>query len=222
MSLHQRLAAAVTPLPTLPPVKREWSSLGLPDFGWILLTDQRGCEQCASDVANRPCTGACIVAHHLPAESRAALGTCAQCDDAACAEVCPVDAVAQTAQGVVEIDQELCIGCRFCADACPNGALLFIDPYRTPVPAYSVPGYTSGEPNGELPYTVAKCTFCSDRLLQGQMPVCAEACPEAAIWVGNLDRNTATNGRQVVRLTDLLEQRRVQALGPGNRVMTLV
>jgi Fe-S-cluster-containing dehydrogenase component len=39
------------------------------------------------------------------------------------------------------------------------------------------------------------------------MPICAEACPEGAVWVGNLDRNTATDGHKVVRLADMLGER---------------
>jgi molybdopterin-containing oxidoreductase family iron-sulfur binding subunit len=154
-------------------------------------------------------------------EARRQMGTCAQCAPAPCEEACPAGAVSHNDQGVVVVDQELCLGCRFCVDACESGALLYVDPYSTATPARGVPGYTAGQPSGALPNTVAKCTLCSSKLLAGQLSVCAEACPPAAVWVGNLDRNTATNGRQLVRLSDLLDGRSFDVIQPGRRAIAL-
>jgi Fe-S-cluster-containing dehydrogenase component len=185
-----------------------------------MLIDQARCAGCRAEGAP-PCTEGCIGAHNLPRATRVSLGTCVQCDPAPCLEACPADAIAVTDQGAVEIDQELCIGCQFCVDACPNQALMYVDPYWTDIPPYGVPSYTPGAPSGALPYTVAKCTMCTSRLLNGQMPICAEACPEGAVWVGNLDRNTATDGHQVVRLAELLGERPFTVPTPGPRVIFL-
>lgn len=221
MSLAQNShAAAVQPLRTPPAVRRNWTAYGLPETGWVMATDKRLCTNCP-EPAQSPCVTACTTSHHLPAEARANLGVCAHCEPAFCEEACPTDAIGHTAQGVVEVDQELCIGCRFCADACPNDALLFVDGYEVPTPSHSLPGYTAGLPTGVLPNTVAKCTLCSGRILDGEMPVCAVACPEGAIWVGNLDRDTATNGRQVLRLSDLIAQHQVKPVPPGRRILEL-
>jgi|GEM_PF-4135037 len=214
-------ASAVTPLPVPPGVRRDWTAMGLPAGGWLLITDQTRCTACAQP-APRPCTGACSATHDLPVDALVNLGICAHCDPAPCEDACPADAVTHTAQGVVEVDQELCVGCRFCVDACPNDALLYVDPYRTALPPFGLPDYTPEAPTGALPNTVAKCTLCSDRLLEAQMPVCADACPDGAVWVANLDRNTVTNGREIMRLSDLLARRRLQVVPPGPRVVSLM
>jgi Fe-S-cluster-containing dehydrogenase component len=218
--LNPNTASAILPLKAPPDIQRDWASLGLPNRGWVLITDKELCALCTTQ-GPAPCVEACTLDHALPAGPRAALGTCAHCDPAACEEACPAGAVFHTEQGVVAVDQELCIGCRFCADVCPNDALLFVDAYATATPPNGLPGYSAGQPTGLLPSTVAKCTLCHDHLTQGELPVCAGACAMNAIWVGNLDRNTATNGYKVMRLTDLLEQRPFDIVPPGNRYLCL-
>lgn len=213
--------AAVLPLHNPSPVQRTWATLGLPENGWVLVTDEALCSACAeSDV--QPCVSACITAHHLPFEERMRMGTCGQCSPAPCESICPVDAISHTTQGVVEVDQELCIGCQFCIDVCPNDALLFVDGYGQAIPPFGVRGYRTGAPYGVLPNTVAKCTFCSARLQQSAMPVCSDACSLGAIWVGNLNRDTATNGRQVVRLSELMANRQIRPTNPGQRQIALL
>ncbi|MFZ5814588.1 MAG: 4Fe-4S dicluster domain-containing protein [Bacillota bacterium] len=213
------LASAIVPLPNRSPVQHNWATLGLPEHGWVLIKDMQHCpDSCGG---SQVCVDACIAHHALPVEGRRKMETCAQCDPAPCAEACPTEAIFRSAEGVLLVDQESCIGCRFCEDACASEALLFVDPYQTATPDYPLAHYSAGQPTGQLPYTVAKCTFCSDRLQSGQMPACAEACPGQAIWVGNLDRDTATNGRQLLRLSDLLARHSFAFTGPGNRVLTL-
>lgn len=211
------LATAIVPLPNPSPVPHNWRAMGLPEYGWVMIKDQARCaERCTS---SEHCVDACVTQHELPPEKRQALETCAQCDPAPCAMVCPTDAITHNAQGIVQIDQEFCVGCRFCEDECDHNALMYVDPFRKAPPAIPLKEYSPGQPTGLLPSTVAKCTFCTSRLLNGQMPVCAEACPEDAIWVGNLDRDTATNGRQLLRLSTLLGQRPFEFVGTGNRTL---
>lgn len=211
-------AQAVTPMRHPPASRVPWRRFGLPNTGWVVLVDTLRCRGCAGNAAP-PCSDACSVAHNLPPQRRsaAAVRLCSQCIDAPCALACPVDAITQTAQGVLVVDQEICIGCRFCADVCPAGGLMYLDPYTLNPPAHPLPDYTSFQPDGRLSGTVAKCTFCTGRLMSGQMPICAESCPRGAIHVGNLDRNTVTDGRTVGRLDQVLSQRRyaVQEVLPG-------
>lgn len=214
------LVTAILPLPNPSPVDHNWAAKGLPEHGWVLIKDQLICPDFCNGA--QVCVDACITNHALPVEGRQEMNACAQCDPAPCADVCPTDAITRNETGILLIDQENCIGCRFCEDQCTNQALLYVDPYQTASPDYPLENYSAGQPTGLLPNTVAKCTFCSDRLMTGQMPVCADACPGQAIWVGNLDRDTATNGSQLLRLTELLAGQTYEFVGPGNRMLLLL
>lgn len=215
------MVAAILPLYNPPPIGRKWSALGLPQHGWVLVTDKALCAECP-EVSDPPCVHACATEHHLPPDMRIKMGRCGQCNPAPCETVCPVDAISHTTQGVVEVDQELCIGCQFCMESCPNDALLFIDGYGQGSPPFGVTDYQTGTPCGVLPYTVAKCTFCSGRLHNGAMPICTDACSLGAIWIGNLDRDTATNGLKVIRLSNLIADRHIWRTIPGRRQLALL
>ena len=89
---------------------------------------------------------------------------CNQCDDPPCVQVCPVGATFETEDGVVLVDKDYCIGCRYCVQACPYGAR-FIDP-RT--------------------RTADKCTFCYHRITRGLLPACVEVCPTGARVFGDV------------------------------------
>lgn len=224
-------AQAVMPLEMRPPQPRSWRHLGLPDSGWVVLFDLHCCQECGGD--DQPeCTQACSQAHHLPLHRRSACTfsqpVCTHCVEAPCARVCPVDAIQHTPQGVVVLDQDLCIDCQFCLDACPAGGLTYLDPYGDQLQERPPAGsqYSPNQPEGRLTRTVAKCTFCAGRLLTGLLPVCAEQCPLGSIYVGNLDRNTVTNGHTVQRLDRILSEREHTVVetvpGAGSRVVYLV
>lgn len=208
-------AAAVMPLRTPPTVRRDWSGFGLPESGLVMLTDTVLCTACPE--TEKACALGCSAAHDLPLPARAAAAQCLHCSNPPCLEVCPVGAIRTDSQGAVLIDQEVCIGCRFCEEVCPEGTLMFLDPALVQNPLPRTTGYTAARPNGRLPRTEAKCTLCTYRVEQGLLPVCAENCPHGAVYVGNLDRDTVTNGLHVGRLSDLLASRPyvVQELRPG-------
>jgi formate dehydrogenase iron-sulfur subunit len=92
---------------------------------------------------------------------------CMNCQDPACASVCPVGAMRKTAAGPVIYEESRCMGCRYCMVACPFG-----------VPKY--------EWNKVLP-RVQKCTMCADRVAAGRPTACAEACPTGATKFGERD-----------------------------------
>lgn len=216
----RRLADAVIPIKGSPAKRFEWAAVGLPDSGWVMVTDTDQCELCPDD-STRPCNISCGLSHSIDLEARTAMGVCYHCDPAPCADACPTGSIQRSAQGVIEIDQEVCNGCDFCVDACPTDALVKVGPYSVPVLSHAITDYSASRPYGSIYNTVAKCTLCEYRLLNGEMPVCSDHCPHGAIWVGNLDRNTATNGRAVVRLSDLLANRRFEMVVPGQRVFHL-
>jgi molybdopterin-containing oxidoreductase family iron-sulfur binding subunit len=131
--------------------------------------------------------------------------SCQHCENAPCVRVCPVGATYQRPDGLVLIDYDKCIGCRFCIAACPYGARAFN--WRSP--DYSA---TEGQPHGakEVPVRPAgvteKCTFCVHRLDQGKDPICVEVCPVQARMFGDLnDPNSQV--AQVVRDGDAFRLR---------------
>jgi len=90
---------------------------------------------------------------------------CNHCENPPCVQVCPVGATFTSPDGVVLVDKDYCIGCRYCIQACPYGAR-YLDP-RTK--------------------TADKCTFCYHRIQRGLRPACVEACPTQARIFGELD-----------------------------------
>jgi Fe-S-cluster-containing dehydrogenase component len=96
-----------------------------------------------------------------------------QCENPPCVGVCPVGATYRTADGIVLVDQERCIGCGYCVVACPYGARYLVpDGERTP----------TGNPG-----VADKCTWCYHRITAGREPACVEVCPVNARIFGDLN-----------------------------------
>jgi anaerobic dimethyl sulfoxide reductase subunit B (iron-sulfur subunit) len=89
---------------------------------------------------------------------------CMHCQDAKCVAVCPAGAMVKDANGLVSIDADKCIGCRYCEWACPYGAPSF----------------------NEAKGVMTKCNGCADYVAQGLNPACVDACPMRAIEFGDL------------------------------------
>lgn len=111
---------------------------------------------------------------------------CQQCERPPCVNVCPVEATWKEDDGVVVVDYNWCIGCRYCEAACPYHARRF-NWTKPEVPAQEVnpnQGYLSNRirPQG----VVEKCTYCLHRTRTGRLPACLEACPTGARVFGNL------------------------------------
>jgi len=111
---------------------------------------------------------------------------CQQCENPECVKACPTTATWQEEDGIVVVDYDWCIGCRYCMAACPYGARHF---------NWTEPGIPKDETNPKTHYlgnrprshgVVEKCTFCIQRTRTGRYPACAEACPVGARKFGNL------------------------------------
>ena len=118
---------------------------------------------------------------------------CNHCDNPPCVTVCPAKATWKRGDGIVMMDYHRCIGCRYCMAACPYGARRFnwINPH--PYIKEINPDYTTRTKG-----VVEKCNFCRERLAQGLIPACVEACPEKAIIFGDL-ADPDSEGREILR-----------------------
>ena len=110
---------------------------------------------------------------------------CNHCGNAPCVQVCPVGATFTTDDGVVLVDREYCIGCRYCIQACPYGAR-FLHPETK---------------------TAEKCTFCYHRLKRDLLPACVEVCPTGARIFGELEVRSSP-------LTRFMRFNEIQVLKP--------
>ena len=111
---------------------------------------------------------------------------CHMCEDSPCERVCPVGATWREEDGIVVIDYDRCIGCRYCMASCPYGARKF---------NWGEPSIPKKEINRDTHYlgnrprpkgVVEKCHFCIQRVRKGRYPACVEICPVGARKFGNL------------------------------------
>jgi Fe-S-cluster-containing dehydrogenase component/Ni/Fe-hydrogenase subunit HybB-like protein len=188
---------------------------------WAMVIDLRYCDGCQSVGKPPQCTEACIQGHFVPEPMEwiqvyepelPGGGTqfvptpCQQCQNAPCVNVCPVGATFTTPEGVVLIDQDRCIGCRLCMEACQYDRRFF-NWGQPPIPpeAENVeydPQHQSPAKKG----TVMKCDFCPDMARAGRLPYCAQGCPNHAIYYGDLEEDLATNGAEVIKLSRVLSE----------------
>ncbi len=112
---------------------------------------------------------------------------CMHCAQPACLDVCPTGATYKRDDGIVLIDHDKCMGCRYCVLACPYEArqsLRRVDRY------YGQGGLTPYEVMKQEDLdrgTAVKCDFCVTRLEKGRMPACVDTCPAQARYFGDLD-----------------------------------
>ena len=107
---------------------------------------------------------------------------CNHCIDAACVKVCPTEALSYNEMGFVQYDKDKCSGCGYCAEFCPFG----------------IPQMSNYGPVGNA--VMDKCTFCIDRVSNGQQPACAEACATGAIKFGQRSQLLEEGKQRVAEL----------------------
>lgn len=109
---------------------------------------------------------------------------CMHCENAVCEEVCPTGATVKRDDGIVTVDEETCIGCKSCTEACPYDVRRLIE--NEPEYYLELP---IGDPAAKSHKggTVEKCDFCAGRIDRGEKPACMELCPGRARYWGDLD-----------------------------------
>ena len=98
--------------------------------------------------------------------------------------VCPTKATFKRDDGIVTVDEETCIGCKSCMEACPYDVRRLIE--NEPEYYLELP---IGDPAAKSHKggTVEKCDFCAGRIDRGEKPACMELCPGRARYWGDLD-----------------------------------
>jgi Fe-S-cluster-containing dehydrogenase component len=126
---------------------------------------------------------------------------CNHCKEVPCVKVCPTGASTQREDGIVQIDYDKCMGCRYCVVVCPYQHRSYFKEYKE---YFAGQGYTPPEELGRKlkplqEGTAVKCTFCADRIDEGlkkglrpgedfeATPACVIACPAKARYFGNLE-----------------------------------
>jgi Fe-S-cluster-containing dehydrogenase component len=131
---------------------------------------------------------------------------CFHCDKPMCVSVCPVGATYKRQDGIVLVDNQRCIGCKFCMTGCPYSARVF----NWKDPEVDVPKDQPYDPETNIPAvegTVGKCVFCADNLRQNKLPRCVTGCPMGVIYFGDLLEDTITNGEETLRFSKLMTDR---------------
>jgi formate dehydrogenase iron-sulfur subunit len=107
--------------------------------------------------------------------------SCKHCNDAGCLNACPVKAIIRTDMGNVFVQDDVCIGCKYCIPACPYGVISF----------------------SERTGTVHKCTLCNDRIHNGLGTACAKACPTGSISFGEVEELKKNADARLAQLKSL-------------------
>lgn len=125
--------------------------------------------------------------HEVPVADKFYMGVqCYHCENAPCIKACPTKATWREPDGIVVVDYDWCIGCRYCLAACPYWGRRF---------NWGNPEILREEINKNQHYlgnrlrmkgVMEKCTFCIQRTRQGKLPACADACPTGSRVFGNL------------------------------------
>ncbi len=177
---------------------------------WGMVIDTRKCVGCAA------CTVGCVLENKLPpgvvyrpvidlevgeypnVARKFLPRPCMQCENPPCVPVCPVTATYKRPDGIVAIDYDACIGCRYCITACPYQARTFdfgenwtdTAPQQRPVDGLRNFEYGKGwvRQGDDSPIGNArKCQFCVHRIEQGMLPMCATTCLGRATFFGDLN-----------------------------------
>ena len=209
---------------------------GVPGKKFVMVIDLARCKNAGK------CKSACSKMHFLP-DTRSYIKInkmqdsekaapywmptpCFHCDNPPCVKVCPVDATFKLTDGIVAIDNNRCIGCRFCMVACPYSARVFnwdtefqlkTEEFKDIKQHASCSSHVTG--------TVEKCDFCPSKGAKNELPDCVQACPNGVFYFGDENEDVVSNGDETVRLSQLLKDksgyRYMEDLGTKPRVYYL-
>ncbi|BAV05841.1 prokaryotic molybdopterin-containing oxidoreductase family, iron-sulfur binding subunit [Filimonas lacunae] len=210
--------AFLKPVPDMPPISNDEARVGIAGKKFVMVIDLSRCKNL------KKCQSACNHMHHIQdgqnwikvyamgeeAEHTAPYWqptTCMHCDVPPCVKVCPVDATFKRQDGVVLIDSDRCIGCRFCMAACPYSTRVFN--WSEPVLTEDVASthYNCETSVPQKKGTVGKCDFCADMTRKGELPHCVSACPNGVFFFGDINEDSVSNGAETFRFSELIRDK---------------
>ncbi len=142
------------------------TELRRPQDQWMMVIDLDRCIGCGC------CEVACRLEKGVPGLMRVVSTDssvffpyhCRHCEEPKCAQACPTRAIRKRKDGIVQVEEDRCVSCKLCAEACP----------------YGIPSF-----NGEE--KMAKCDFCLERLKRDLWPACATKCSQKALYFGKME-----------------------------------
>ncbi len=209
--------AFLKPVPNMPTISNSEARKGIDGKKFVMVIDLSRCKNL------KKCQSACNHMHHLhPGHSWIKVHsmqdadktapywqptTCMHCDEPPCVKVCPVDATFKRKDGIVLIDSDRCIGCRFCMAACPYSSRVFNwEKPHIPEEVASQP-YSCETSVPQKLGTVGKCDFCPDMVREGSLPHCVSACPNGVFAFGDLYEDSVSNGSETFRFSELIKDK---------------
>ena len=209
--------ALLKPVPDLPQISNSEARRGIAGKKFVMVIDLSRCKNL------KRCQASCNHAHFvqdaqnwikvhpmLDGEHEAPYWqptTCMHCDEPPCVKVCPVDATFKRQDGIVLIDSDRCIGCRFCMAACPYSTRVFNWEEPTLPVEVEHQHYSCETSVPQKKGTVGKCDFCPDMARKGELPHCVSACPNGVFSFGDMYEDTVTNGTETFRFSDLIRDK---------------
>jgi len=227
--------AFIKPVPDMPHLSNAEERRGIEGKKFVMVIDLSRCKNL------KKCQSSCNHMHHLPSgqswvkvysmqetEETAPYwlpATCMHCDEPPCVKVCPVDATFKRQDGIVLIDSDRCIGCRFCMAACPYSTRVFNWEKPDLSPEIASMDYSCETSIPQKKGTVGKCDFCPDMTRMGDLPHCVSACPNGVFMFGDMNEDSVTNGSETYRFSELIRDksgyRLMEDLGTKPRVYYL-
>lgn len=124
---------------------------------------------------------------------------CMHCQNAPCVDACPTGASDKRPDGIVAVDYDKCMGCRYCEIACPYGARTFVEAIKPYYPKFGFTPYEQMMYKKHQEGVVEKCNFCLERVEKGEEPACVQTCPAYARYFGDLDDPNSEVSKLIAR-----------------------
>lgn len=200
-----------------PPATPNEARQGIEGKKFVMVIDLARCKNA------RKCVSSCQKMHDLPPEDEWIKvflmqdsedtapywfpKPCFHCNQPPCVKVCPVGATYKRTDGIVLVDTDRCIGCKFCMTACPYSSRVFQWKELEKTEEMEQVQYS---PETSIPRkvgTVSKCDFCPDMARNGKLPTCVTGCPNGVIFFGDKMEDIVTNGSESFRFSELIHDR---------------